>query len=160
VRIRRPAEADARAVTELIRAEEIDMTGEAGQTEQDLRKERAVLDLARDVWLVEWQPFASAATPTTRSGSPSRTAARSQPERSPTRHGASSWIAAIGVRKPWRRRGVGHALLLHCFCELHARGKQKIALGVDAENPTGATRLYERAGMHVARSIVWFEKAL
>jgi mycothiol synthase len=72
----------------------------------------------------------------------------------------AGWISAVGVRRPWRRRGLGHALLVHCFRELHRRGRQKIALGVDTENPTGATRLYERAGMHVAFSVVWFEKAL
>jgi mycothiol synthase len=72
----------------------------------------------------------------------------------------AGWIASIGVRRPWRRRGFGHALLVHCFRELYGRGKRKIALGVDAENPTGATRLYERAGMHVAYSAVFFEKEL
>jgi hypothetical protein len=35
-----------------------------------------------------------------------------------------------------------------------------IGLGVDAENPTGATRLYERAGMHVAWSAALYEKRL
>jgi mycothiol synthase len=72
----------------------------------------------------------------------------------------AAWIASIGVRERWRRRGLGLALLGHCFRELYARGKHKIALGVDAENPTGATRLYERAGMHVAYSAVYFEKEL
>lgn len=70
------------------------------------------------------------------------------------------WVGAIGVRKPWRRRGVGLALLGHCFGELYGRGQRVIGLGVDAENPTGATRLYERAGMHVAWSAALFEKAL
>jgi mycothiol synthase len=70
------------------------------------------------------------------------------------------WVGAIGVRKSWRRRGLGLALLRHCFAELEGRGQKRIGLGVDAENPTGATRLYERAGMHVAWSAVLFEKAL
>jgi mycothiol synthase len=70
------------------------------------------------------------------------------------------WIAAIGVRKPYRRRGVGNALLLHAFAELYARGQRRITLGVDAENPTGATRLYERAGMQVAFEAVIYEKHL
>jgi mycothiol synthase len=74
--------------------------------------------------------------------------------------GGVGWIAAIGVREPWRRRGLGQELLLHCFGELYARGQHKVALGVDAENPTGATRLYERAGMHVAYNFVCFEKTL
>jgi mycothiol synthase len=73
---------------------------------------------------------------------------------------SSGWIASIGVRKPWRRRGLGFALLLHGFNQLYARGQHRIALGVDAENPTGATRLYERAGMHQAFEAVVYEKPL
>jgi mycothiol synthase len=70
------------------------------------------------------------------------------------------WIASIGVLKPWRRRGLGYALLLHGFNELYRRGEHRIALGVDAENPTGATRLYERAGMHKTFEAVVYEKRL
>ncbi len=39
------------------------------------------------------------------------------------------------------------------------RGKKRVSLGVDAENPTGAVRLYERAGMAVHRRHIWYEKA-
>lgn len=74
---------------------------------------------------------------------------RNEPDRS-----GAGFVGAIGVRKPWRRRGLGLALLLHTFGEFYRRGKLRIALGVDAENPTGATRLYERAGMHVAYEAV------
>jgi mycothiol synthase len=70
------------------------------------------------------------------------------------------WIAAIGVRSSWRRRGIGHALLLHSFRELYDRGARRIALGVDTQNPTGATRLYERAGMKIEYNAVFFEKSL
>jgi mycothiol synthase len=70
------------------------------------------------------------------------------------------WIASIGVREPWRRRGLGLALLRHAFGELFRRGQRVVGLGVDAENPTGATRLYERAGMKVAWSATFFEKEL
>lgn len=69
-------------------------------------------------------------------------------------------VASLGVRPPWRRRGLGLALLLHSFHELRARGRPKVDLGVDAENTTGAVRLYERAGMHVARRSDSYEKAL
>ena len=48
------------------------------------------------------------------------------------------------------RKGVGDALLRHAFGELYRRGARRVGLGVDAENPTGATRLYERVGMRVA----------
>ena len=70
------------------------------------------------------------------------------------------WIASIGVLKPYRRRGLGLALLNHAFAELHRRGSSRIALGVDAQNPTGATRLYERAGMHQVFDAVVYEKQL
>jgi mycothiol synthase len=37
---------------------------------------------------------------------------------------------------------------------------RKVRLGVDAENPTGATRLYERAGMRVLRRSNTWERVL
>jgi ribosomal protein S18 acetylase RimI-like enzyme len=76
------------------------------------------------------------------------------------RHGDAGWIAAVGVRKPWRRRGVGEALLLRAFGEFHRRGERAVQLGVDAENPTGATRLYERVGMLVTFEAVVYAKEL
>jgi mycothiol synthase len=59
------------------------------------------------------------------------------------------WVGVLGVRRPWRRRGLGKALLLASFHAIRERGKPRAVLGVDAENPTGATRLYESAGMRV-----------
>jgi mycothiol synthase len=76
------------------------------------------------------------------------------------RHEGGGWIGALGVRKPWRRRGIGLALLQHVFAEFHRRGEAHVGLGVDTENPTSATRLYERAGMRVVNEDVVFEKEL
>ena len=70
------------------------------------------------------------------------------------------WVAGLGVHERWRRRGIGLALLQHTFRVFHARGERSVGLGVDSENPTGATRLYERAGMHVESESVTFEKGL
>lgn len=70
------------------------------------------------------------------------------------------WVALLGVRKPWRRRGLGEALLRHAFCEFFARGERQVGLGVDAQNETGATRLYERAGMYVDSEDIVYEKQL
>ena len=70
------------------------------------------------------------------------------------------WVGTLGVRRPWRKRGLGEALLLHSFGEFHKHGQQIIGLGVDASNPTGATRLYQKAGMHVAAEYVIYEKEL
>jgi mycothiol synthase len=70
------------------------------------------------------------------------------------------WIDTLAVRAAWRRRGLGYALLTHAFHGLYARGVRRMALGVDAENPTGATRLYERAGMHVGQQYATYGKEL
>jgi len=59
------------------------------------------------------------------------------------------YINALGVRRAWRRKGLALALLRHAFAELQRRGKKRAMLHVDAESLTGATRLYEKAGMHV-----------
>ena len=39
------------------------------------------------------------------------------------------WIGALSVRKAYRRRGLGQALLLHTFRELQARGVPRVGLG-------------------------------
>jgi ribosomal protein S18 acetylase RimI-like enzyme len=72
----------------------------------------------------------------------------------------SGWVGSLGVRRPWRKRGLGEALLLHSFGEFYKRGTQTIGLAVDAQNPTGATRLYKKAGMQVAAEYVIYEKEL
>jgi len=77
----------------------------------------------------------------------------------PERAGAG-WVGALGVRPQWRKRGLGLALLQHAFGEFYRRGQRRVGLGVDAQNPSGATRLYERAGMHVAYEAAAFKKEL
>lgn len=67
-------------------------------------------------------------------------------------------VGYLGVRSAWRRRGIALALLLTAFGELHRRGIRRAQLSVDSASPTGATRLYERAGMHVTRSWEVWEK--
>lgn len=58
------------------------------------------------------------------------------------------WVSTLSVRRPWRKRGLGLALLQHSFGEFYRRGYRKVGLGVDSENISGALRLYENAGMH------------
>lgn len=72
--------------------------------------------------------------------------------------GGIGWVGTLGVRRPWRKQGLGMALLQHSFAEFYKRGQCVIGLNVDASNPTGATRLYERAGMKVASEFVIYEK--
>ena len=70
------------------------------------------------------------------------------------------WVGTLGVLRPWRKRGLGLALLRHSFNEFYRRGKRKVGLGVDAQNLTGALRLYENAGMHVHQAFDLYEKEL
>ncbi|HLX31367.1 MAG TPA: GNAT family N-acetyltransferase [Gaiellaceae bacterium] len=73
---------------------------------------------------------------------------------------SGGYVGAIGVRRAWRGRGYAKALLHRAFREFRRRGMTHASLGVDASNPTGATRLYESVGMHVeVEHIVW-EKSL
>jgi mycothiol synthase len=73
---------------------------------------------------------------------------------------SEGWVGVLGVRRPWRRRGLGRALLLESFRLFRERGFSRVALGVDAANPTGATRLYEGAGMRVLVQSDMFRKIL
>jgi GNAT superfamily N-acetyltransferase len=82
-------------------------------------------------------------------------ATRNDPERS-----GGGWIGALGVRPGWRGRGLAKALLLHSFREFHRRGDRRVGLGVDAENATGATHLYETVGMYVEQEQIVWEKLL
>ena len=68
------------------------------------------------------------------------------------------WVRILGVLRSHRRRGIGEALLRHTFAEFARRGFERVGLGVDAESPTGAVALYERAGMRVARTSLQLEK--
>jgi mycothiol synthase len=70
------------------------------------------------------------------------------------------FVNALGVRRPWRRRGLGLALLHAAFGRFWERGERRVGLGVDAENPTAAKRLYERAGMRAAWRADIYEKPL
>ena len=66
------------------------------------------------------------------------------------------WIGVLAVRRPWRRRGLGRALLLESFGLFRSAGRLRAGLGVDSENTTGAHMLYESVGMSAtSRSDTW-----
>ena len=75
----------------------------------------------------------------------------SRQKRLPSRPGRRCDAVFEAVRRRWRKLGLGLALLQHSFRQLHERGKKGVSLDVDASNLTGATRLYEKAGMSVTR---------
>jgi mycothiol synthase len=73
---------------------------------------------------------------------------------------AIGWVGDLSVRRAWRKRGLGMALLLHSFGEFYRRGFKKVGLGVDASNLTGALRLYKSAGMFIKRQFDRYEKEI
>lgn len=62
-------------------------------------------------------------------------------------HESTDYIWTLGVLKEFRGRGIASWLLRRAFHEARALGRAKSALNVDAENSTGAVRLYEAVGM-------------
>ncbi len=66
------------------------------------------------------------------------------------------WLSSVFTRRAWRRRGLARALIGRSLALHRERGMTTAALGVDAENPSGALGLYEGMGFAVNyRSIAW-----
>jgi mycothiol synthase len=58
-------------------------------------------------------------------------------------------LDSVFVRRAWRGRGLAAALVGRSLRLLRDQGMESAWLGVDADNPTGALRLYEKAGFEV-----------
>ena len=66
------------------------------------------------------------------------------------------WCENISTRAPWRGRGVASALICRALRALRDRGMTEAALGVDAQNETGALRLYQALGFReTSRETEW-----
>jgi GNAT superfamily N-acetyltransferase len=59
------------------------------------------------------------------------------------------WLETVFVRRAWRRRGLGAAIVARALARLREAGMSEAMLGVDSANPSGALGLYERAGFGV-----------
>ncbi|HXG40075.1 MAG TPA: GNAT family N-acetyltransferase [Candidatus Limnocylindrales bacterium] len=70
------------------------------------------------------------------------------------------WLDSVAVRRPWRRRGLASALVARALSALGERGVVEAALLVDADNPSGAVRLYERLGFRIAERFGVYRKDL
>jgi len=68
------------------------------------------------------------------------------------------WIGDLGVRRPWRKRGLATAMLCESMRAFKAEGLDYAALGVDTENPTGALGLYEKLGFVAFRRMIVFDR--
>jgi len=63
------------------------------------------------------------------------------------------YVSVLGVRKEFRGRGLAQLLLRRAFVHYRDRGRAGTQLGVDAENTTGAVRVYESVGMTAIRTV-------
>jgi mycothiol synthase len=66
----------------------------------------------------------------------------------------------ISVRRPWRRRGLARALIARSLKLLKELGMEEAALGVDAENLSGALNLYTSMGYEVVKRYTSYTKLL
>ena len=70
------------------------------------------------------------------------------------------WLEHISVRRPWRKRGLASALIARSMRRLRDAGLTEAALGADAENLTGAVRVYEALGFRRVRTSASYRKAI
>ncbi|MCQ9164092.1 N-acetyltransferase [Arthrobacter sp. STN4] len=82
------------------------------------------------------------------------------PERFPKEGREEGYTEVLGVRRPWRHRGIAQALLSDAMARYKAAGMDHACLDVDTENPTGALGLYEKMGYRPLRRTLAWDKAL
>jgi mycothiol synthase len=70
------------------------------------------------------------------------------------------WIDILGTRRGYRKIGLGTGMLLAGMHLLKGEGMDTAVLGVDAENPSGALRLYESVGFASVQTSVTYSKDL
>ena len=138
---------DARRVYEAHMEAFADHWGEGRETYEDFHHHQLdAPDFDPELWFVAWDGDRVAGY----------VGAQEKSREEPSR----GYIGLLGVRRPYRRRGVGEALLRTAFVALHAHGARGAELHVDADSVTGATRLYERVGMTAHPRFASWEKEL
>jgi mycothiol synthase len=73
---------------------------------------------------------------------------------------AAVYVGQIGVRRPWRKHGLASALLAGVLDTAARNDRTQVVLHVDADSPTGAVGVYERAGFAVRFSSVTYSISL
>lgn len=124
---------------ELEGAEGIDLDRDVVVTEADFVSLFSRARLDTDLWVVAWDGDEVAGVLQN----------WILPEENRTLGIARGWLEHISVRRGWRRRGLGRAITAEELRRLRAAGMIDAALGVDADNPTGALGLYEGLGFEV-----------
>ena len=74
--------------------------------------------------------------------------------------GSVGWLGTVGVRRAWRHRGVASTLIARSLESLAAAGVGRAGLDVDAENPTGAVRVYTALGFDAGDESIIYSKQI
>jgi mycothiol synthase len=70
------------------------------------------------------------------------------------------YTEGICVRRPWRKRGLAKSLIVQSMQMFKEMGMTETALGVDAENTSGALYLYKSCGYKVVKQSTTFRKEM
>ncbi len=122
----------------------------ATRTDADFERWFTMPELDTGLWEVAWDGDQVA-------GSIWTTVYRNDHERLGIKRG---WLEHISVRRPWRRRGLATALIARSMRRLRDAGLTEAALGADAENISGAVRVYEALGFRRVRTAAGYRKAI
>ncbi|MEX0630919.1 MAG: GNAT family N-acetyltransferase [Chloroflexota bacterium] len=69
------------------------------------------------------------------------------------------WLDSVFTRRPWRSRGLAHALVARSLTLIRDRGMTEAILGVDAGNETGALGVYTDNGFVVSEKFTAYRRA-
>lgn len=123
-----------------------DHWGGGDDSEEAFRRYQDAPDFDPSLWVVAWDGDEVAAAVV-------NTIYVHENEEMGRRHG---WLDSVFTRRPWRKRGLASALIARSLHVLAERGMETAMLGVDADNPSGALRLYESFGFAVVeRGQAW-----
>jgi mycothiol synthase len=136
IEIRPVREADHRRIWDADAEAFLDLWNATTRTEEDFVGWFANPDLDTSLWRVGWDGDEVAGV----------VATFVYPEDNERLGLSRGWLEHVSVRRPWRRRGLASALIADAMRGLAARGIREAALGVDAENVSGALRVYEALG--------------
>ena len=126
-----------------------DHWGNVAESEEDFARRLADPDFNPGLWQVAWDIATGEVAGVSINFIPSSNAALGVQR---------GWVTDLSVRRPWRKRGLGRALLVGSLRVLREHGQTQARLDVDAANISGALRLYEGVGFRPIRHMLAYVK--